>query len=55
MFNFHYSQITQKKIEQLAEILLGNPMAYATAKFDVAKINSTLHLPDAIFKKQRAS
>ena len=55
MFNFQHSQITQKKIEQLAELLLGNPMVYAAAKFDVAKVNSTLHLPDAIFKKQRAS
>ena len=33
-------------------------MVYATSKFDVGKVNSSLHLPlkpDAIFKKQRAS
>ena len=56
MFNFQHSQITQKN-EQLAELLLKHPMAYAPSKFDVGKVNSPLHLPlkpDAIFKKQRA-
>ena len=45
-------------IDQPAEILLKCPMAYATSKFDVGKVNSPLHLPlklDAIFKKQRES
>ena len=58
MFNFQHSQITQKKFEQLAELLLKYPMAYVTSKFDVGKVKSPLHLllkPDAIFKKQRAS
>ena len=57
-FNFQYSQITQKEFEQLAELLLKYPMVYATSKFNVGKVNSSLHLPlkpDAIFKKQRAS
>ena len=47
-----------RKIEQLAELLLKYPMAYATSKFDVEKINLPLHFPlkpDTIFKKQRAS
>ena len=58
MFNLQHSQITQKEFEQLADILLKYPKAYATSKFDVWKINSPLHLPlklDAVFKKQRAN
>ena len=58
MFNFQHSQITQKEFEQLADLLLKNPKVYAKSKFDVGKINSSLHLPlkpDAVFKKQRAS
>ena len=58
MFNFQHSQISQKEFEQLANLLLKYPKAYATSKFDVGKINSPLHLPrksDAVFKKQRAS
>ena len=58
MFNFLHYQIAQKEFEQLAELLLKYPMAYATSKFDVGKINSPPHLPlkpDAFFKKQRAS
>ena len=58
MFNFQHSQITQKKFDKLAELLLKFPTVYATSKFDVRKISSTLHLPltpDAVFKKQRAS
>ena len=54
MFNFQRSQITQKEFEQLAELLLKYPMAYATSKFDVGKVNSPLHLrlkPDANFQK----
>ena len=57
-FNFQHSQITQKKFEQLADLLLKYPKVYATSKFDVGKVNSSLHLflkPDAVFKKQRAS
>ena len=58
MFNFQHSQITQKEIEQLADLLLKYPKVYATSKFDVGKLNSPLHLPlkpDVVFKKQRAS
>ena len=47
-------QITQKEFEQLADLLLKYPKAYATSKFDVGKLNSPLHLPlkpDAVFKK----
>ena len=58
MFKFQHSQITQKEFEQLADFLLKNPKVYATSKFDVGKVNSSLHLslkPDAVFKKQRAS
>ena len=57
MFNFLHYQIAQKEFEQLAELLLNNPMAYATSKFDVGKIISPPHLPlkpDAFVKKQRA-
>ena len=58
MFNFEYSQITQKKFDKLAKLLLKFPTVYATSKFDAGKISSLLHLPlkpDAVFKKQKAS
>ena len=58
MFNFEYSQITQKEFDKLAKLLLKFPTVYATSKFDAGKISSLLHLPlkpDAVFKKQRAS
>ena len=58
MFHFEHSQITQKEIDKLAELLLKFPTVYATSKFDVEKFSSPLHLPlkpDAVFKKQRAS
>ena len=58
MFNFQQSQITQKKFEQLADLILKYPKVYATSTFDEGKINSPLHLPlkpDTVFKKQRAS
>ena len=60
LFSFFnvYSQITQKKIEQLADLLLKYPKVYAAYEFDAGKVNSPLSLPlkpDAIFKKQRAS
>ena len=58
MFNFQHSQLTQIELEKLADLLLKYPKTYATSKFDVGKINSSLHLPmkpDAIFKQQRAS
>ena len=34
MFNFQHSQITQKEFEQLAELLLKNPLVYATSKLN---------------------
>ena len=58
MLDFQHSQITQKKFEQLAVLLLKYPKIYATSNFDIEKINTPLHLPrksDAVFKKQRAS
>ena len=58
MFIFEHSQITQIDIDKLAKQLLKYSTAYATSKFDVRKISSSLHLPlkpDAVFKKQRAS
>ena len=58
MFNFQHSQITQDDFDKLAKQLLKYSTVYATSKFDVGKINSSLHLPlkpDAVFKKQRAS
>ena len=58
MFNFQHSQITQKKINKLAELIFKFPSVYASSKFDVRKNNSPLHLPlkpDAFSKKQRAS
>ena len=58
MFNFQHSQITQDEFEKLAKQLIEYSSVYATSKFDVGKISSSLHLPlkpDAVFKKQRAS
>ena len=58
MFKFRHSQITQKEFEKLAELLLKDPIVYATTKFDVGKVNSPLHLPlkpDAVLKKQLAN
>ena len=58
MFNFQHSQITQDEFDKLAKQLIKNSTVYATSKFDVGKISSSLHLPlkpDAVFKKQRAS
>ena len=58
MFNFEHSQITQTEFDKLAKQLLKYSTVYATSKFDVGKISSSLHLPlkpDAVFKKQRAS
>ena len=58
MFNFEHSQITQIEFDKLAKQLLKYSTVYATSKFDVGKISSSLHLPlkpDAVFKKQRAS
>ena len=58
MFNFEHSQITQIEFDKLAEQLLKYSTVYATSKFDVGKISSSLHLPlkpDAVFKKQKAS
>ena len=53
MFNFEHSQI---EFDKLAKQLLKYSTVYATSKFDVGKISSSLHLPlkpDAVFKKQR--
>ena len=58
MFNFQHFQITQNEFDNLAKLLLKYPTVYATSKFDVGKISSSLHLPlkpQAVFKKQRAS
>ena len=58
MFNFEHSQITQKEFDKLAKQLLKYSTVYATSKFDVGKISSSLNLPlksDAVFKEQRAS
>ena len=58
MFNFEHSQITPTEFDKLAKQLLRYSTVYATSKFDVGKISSSLHLPlkpDAVFKKQRAS
>ena len=58
MFNFHHSQITQDEIEKLAKQLTKYSTVYATSKFNIGKISSSLHLPlkpDEVFKKQRAS
>ena len=58
MFNFEHSQITQIEFDKLAKQLLKYSSVFATSKFDVGKISSSLHLllkPDAVFKKQRAS
>ena len=58
MFNFQHSQITQDEFDKLAKQLIKYSSVYATSKFDVGKISSSLHLPlkpDAVFKKQRAS
>ena len=58
MFNFQHPQNTQDEFDKLAKQLLKYSRVYATSKFDVGKIISSLHLqlkPDAVFKKQRAS
>ena len=58
MFNFDHSQTTQFEFDKLAKQLFKYSTVYATSKFDVGKISSSLHLPlkpDAVFKKQRAS
>ena len=55
MFHFQHSQITQHEFEKIANLLLGYPTVYATAKFDAVKIISPLHFPlkpDAVFKKK---
>ena len=58
MFNFQQSQITQDEFDKLVKQLIKYSTVYATSKFDVGKISSSLNLPlkpDAVFKKQRAS
>ena len=54
-FNFQHSQITKNVFYKLAKQLLEDSTVYATSKFDVGKINSSLYLPlkyDAVFKKK---
>ena len=54
IFNFQHSQITQKELEQLADLLLKYSKVYTASKFDVGKVNSPLILSlksDAVFKK----
>ena len=54
-FSFQHFQITQKEIQQLAELLLKHSMVYAKPKFEVGKVISPLHLPlkpDAVFKEK---
>ena len=55
MFNFQHSQITQDEFDKLAKQLLKYSTVYATSKFDVGKVSSSLHLPlkpDAVFKNK---
>ena len=55
MFNFEHPQITQIEFDKLAKQLLKFSTVYATSKFDVGKISSSLHLPlkpDAVFKNK---
>ena len=42
MFNFEHSQITRTKFDKLANQLLKYSTVYATSKFDVGKISSSL-------------
>ena len=58
MFNFQHSQTTQNEFDKLAKQLIKSSSVYATSRFDVGKISSSLQFPlkpDAVFKKQRAS
>ena len=43
MFNFQHSQVTHKDFEQLADLIIKYPKVSATSKFDVRKVNSSLH------------
>ena len=55
MFNFQHSQITQDEFDKLAKQLIKYSSVYATSKFDVGQISSSLHLPlkpDAVFKNK---
>ena len=55
MFNFQHSQITQIEFDKLAKQLIKYSSVYATSKFDIGKISSSLHLPlkpDAVFKNK---
>ena len=45
MFNFQHSQITQNEFDKIAKQLIKNSSVYATSKFDVGKISSSLHIP----------
>ena len=55
MFDFEHSQIRQIEFDKLAKQLLKYSTVYATSKFDIGKISSSLHLPlkpDAVFKNK---
>ena len=55
MFIFQHSQITKVEFDKLAKQLLKYSTVYATSKFDVGKISSSLHLPlkpDAVSKNK---
>ena len=57
MFNFEHSQITKTEFDKLAKQLLKYSTVYATSKFDIGKISSSLHLPlkpDAVFKETKS-
>ena len=57
IFNFQHSQITQNEFDKLAQELIKHSSVYATSKFDVGKVSSSLHLPlkpDAVFKKTKS-
>ena len=58
MFNFDHTELTQKKFEELAQLLKGFEQCYATSKINFGKIKVELNLTlkaTAIFKKQRAT
>ena len=44
MFNFQHSQITQDEFDKLAKQLIKYSSVYATSKFDVGKISSSIKI-----------
>ena len=53
MFNFEHYQITQIEFDKLAKQLLKYSRVYATSKFDVGKISSSLHKSLMQFSKNK--